>query len=197
MRRWVIVLGLLGCWGAWQHWQQREVRHSPGSLVDVEPEQTPSRVSKPFRFRDHTLTRHHEFRLTARVLSRADYSLDRGASLAPTDLALGWNRMSDGAVLAAIDIHQTGRFYLWRSQQPPIPASEIGNSSANMHLIPANADVAAALARVRVGDIIAIIGALVDAEGNDGWRWRSSRTRSDSGDGACELVYVEHLSIRS
>ena len=24
----------------------------------------------------------------------------------------------------------------------------------------------------------------------DGWRWRSSLTRDDSGGGACELVYV-------
>lgn len=29
-----------------------------------------------------------------------------------------------------------------------------------------------------------------------GWRWRSSLSREDTGDGSCELVWVERLELR-
>jgi hypothetical protein len=29
----------------------------------------------------------------------------------------------------------------------------------------------------------------------DGWRWRSSLTREDTGAGACELVWVERIAV--
>jgi hypothetical protein len=63
-------------------------------------------------------------------------------------------------------------------------------SSANMHLVPANDAVADALAAVDAGDRVRIDGWLVQIDATDGWRWRSSLTREDSGAGACELIYV-------
>src|SRR5690606_27814761 len=135
------------------------------------------------------------FEMTARVLSREDYSWDAEAALAPTDLALGWGRMSDSAVLARIDISQSGRFYYWRTDSWPIPRDEIEQSSANMHIIPADADVRAALERVRKGQLVHIEGFLVDASRPGGWHWKTSLTRGDTGAGACELVYVESLQV--
>jgi hypothetical protein len=64
-----------------------------------------------------------------------------------------------------------------------------------MHMIPADARVAHALKRVRTGDVIVIDGMLVEADKPGGWRWRSSMTRTDTGAGACELVYVQDLRI--
>jgi hypothetical protein len=66
---------------------------------------------------------------------------------------------------------------------------DIVRSSANMHMIPADDAVAAALRRIERGDRVRIDGWLVQIEAKD-WRWRSSLTRDDSGGGACELVYV-------
>jgi hypothetical protein len=37
---------------------------------------------------------------------------------------------------------------------------------------------------------------LVEADGRDGWKWRSSLTRDDTGDGACELMWVEWMRAR-
>ena len=62
--------------------------------------------------------------------------------------------------------------------------------SANMHMIPAGREVAAALARVATGQRVRIDGWLVEVRANDGWRWRSSTTRDDHGPGGCEVVYV-------
>ena len=145
----------------------------------------------PFRLQAGTLTPLAGFRIEARVLSREDYALGREADFSPTDLALGWRRMREDEVLARLDISQSGRWYRYRWQgQPPLPPQEIVRSSANMHMIPANAEVARALRGVRRDDTVRIDGWLVQADAPDGWRWRSSTTREDTGAGACELVYV-------
>ena len=137
-------------------------------------------------------TRAH-FDITARVLSRKDYSGGADARLIPTDLALGWGRMSDSDVLAKIDISQSGRFYYWHVKEFPIPRREIETSSANMHMIPASEDVRRQLEQIRQGELVHITGFLVDASRADGWRWKTSLTRDDTGAGACELIYVERV----
>lgn len=146
---------------------------------------------RPFRLQAATLTPLAGFRIDARVLSRRDYARGRESELSPTDLALGWGRMREDAVLDRLDISQSGRwyFYRWRDA-PPLPPGEIVRSSANMHFIPADAIAARELADVREGDRVRVEGWLVEAVAPDGWRWRSSLTRDDSGEGACELVYV-------
>ncbi|HEY4582654.1 MAG TPA: hypothetical protein VIG88_07310, partial [Lysobacter sp.] len=145
----------------------------------------------PFRLPPATLRPLAGFSIDARVLSRRDYDRGREADLSPTDLALGWRRMSEDAVLDRLDISQSDRWYHYRwSGDAPIPPAEIVRSSANMHLIPADDAVARALDDVEADDRIRIDGWLVEAEAADGWRWRSSLSREDSGDGACEVVYV-------
>jgi hypothetical protein len=65
-----------------------------------------------------------------------------------------------------------------------------------MHFIPADAAVADALERVREGQVVRFSGLLVEATRPDGWRWRSSLSREDSGGGACEIVFLERLEVR-
>jgi hypothetical protein len=149
----------------------------------------------PFALQAATLQPLAGFSADARVLSREDYRMGREADLSPTDLALGWQRMREDAVLSQLDISQSSRWYSYRWQdQPPLPPDEIARSSANMHMIPANDDVAAALAGIHAGDRVRIDGWLVEASAADGWRWRSSTTRDDTGAGACEVVYVCAIS---
>ncbi|MFY2765464.1 hypothetical protein [Arenimonas sp. MALMAid1274] len=150
----------------------------------------------PFRHGEFTITPLAGFALQARVLAREDYRFDAGAALSPTDLALGWQRMSDPAVYRQLSISQSGRWYhyRWGSEGPPLELGEIIRSSANMHLIPANAGVAQAMSRVRPDQTVQLQGWLVEARREDGWHWRSSLTREDSGDGSCELIYVCAIS---
>ncbi|TWG92995.1 hypothetical protein L599_001600000430 [Luteimonas sp. J16] len=150
----------------------------------------------PFRFGDGQVRPLAGFRIHARVLAREDYATGREARFSPTDLALGWGRMGDDAVLSRLRITQSGRWYHYRwSGDPPIPRAEIVRSSANMHMVPADATVARALRRVREDDRLLIRGWLVRIETPDGWRWRSSLSREDSGNGACELVYVCAIEV--
>ena len=48
---------------------------------------------------------------------------------------------------------------------------------------------------VLLGAAITLRGCLVDVSAPDGWRWRSSRTRTDNGAGACELMWVDEVMV--
>ena len=161
------------------------------------PSGTPQQTSPDgvIRLDGHTITPLQPFRLEARVLGREDYRFDRGARISPTDLALGWQRMREDPVLAQLKISQSSRWYHYRwAGDPPLPPQEIARSSANMHMIPASESVARALAAVRKDDRVRIDGWLVEAKAADGWHWRSSLSREDTGAGACEVVYVCSLT---
>lgn len=152
---------------------------------------TPIGSMPPIRLQAATLTPLAGFSVEARVLSRHDYGFGREAELSPTDLALGWQRMAEDAVLSQLEISQGSRWYHYRwVGDAPIPPPEITRSSANMHVIPADAATAKALRAISRDDRIRIDGWLVEAQTADGWRWRSSTSRDDTGQGGCELIYV-------
>jgi len=192
--RWLWLLALLFAL-AWYWHGSRPISRPPGVLVAEAPLQQPLDESVPLRKGDVAIKPLAKFALTARVLSRADYRWDELAALVPTDLALGWGRMSDSSVLDKVHVSQSGRFYVWRVEQFPIPEREIIESSANMHLIAADDAIARAIERTRVGDIVAFDGYLVEADWPGGRKAVSSLTRSDSGAGACEIVWVEDFNI--
>lgn len=194
-QRWLVALALLLSWGALHGWNQRALHPATGVLAPDAPEQIDLSDGAQLQRGAVQLTTRARFTLTARVLSRADYHWGADAALIPEDLALGWGRMSDSAVLDHIQISQSDRFYTWRVASFPIPRREIERSSANMHLIPADATVRRAMDRVHPGELVHLEGFLVDARRADGWQWRTSMTRDDTGSGACELVFVESLRL--
>jgi hypothetical protein len=194
---WFISL-LVACilsYGALGWWSQRAVSHGPGVIAPNAPEQEALGDAGPFDYQGYTLQPLARFSVEARVLSREDYHFDAGAGLAPVDLALGWGPMSDETVIAQLSISQSGRFYSWRADELPIPREQIEQHSANMHLIPADDRIERKIKRVRPGQIVRFSGFLVEARGAGDWRWRSSLTRNDTGNGACELIWIEDFSI--
>lgn len=146
-----------------------------------------------FRLGAHTVTPLQPFHVEARVLGREDYRLDRGAEVSPTDLALGWGPMADPQVLQRFSISQSNRWYHWQVDDEPISREAIETHSANMHFIPGNDAAARALAAVRAGQNIRLRGQLVRVQGDDGFDWLSSLSREDTGEGACELIWLEQL----
>ncbi|MBC2730853.1 hypothetical protein [Thiobacillus sp.] len=183
--------------GAWNHFSARPVDHAAGILAPDDPVQIDRSGLPAFSVADYRIMPAATFSLQARVLSTEVYHAGREADLSPVDLALGWGPMSDSAVLDRLQISQGNRFYFYRwSGTPPIPPTDIVEHSANMHMIPANDDIKRRLGTVRTGQIVALSGYLVRVQAPDGWHWNSSMTRSDSGNGACELVWVQDLAIR-
>ncbi|MDQ2962255.1 MAG: hypothetical protein M3R31_03705 [Pseudomonadota bacterium] len=66
---------------------------------------------------------------------------------------------------------------------------------AQMHVIPANKDIESKLKKLRPGQIVTASGYLVDVRGPGGVAWNTSLSRTATGDGACELSWVEALDV--
>ena len=134
--------------------------------------------------------------ITARLLHKKRYYGGAAAQLAPYDFAVGWGPMSDSAILRQLSISQGNRFFFWEYEgAPPIPQDQIICHAANMHLIPASGAVQAALWWASVDDVIRLTGYLVEASQPLSNPWRSSLSRTDTGNGACELMWVETCEV--
>jgi hypothetical protein len=70
---------------------------------------------------------------------------------------------------------------------------EIADQLANVHIIPASPAIRREVARLGAGDVVRMTGLLVDARDAMGGEWITSRTRTDRGAGACEILYVERI----
>jgi len=187
------VVALL--FGACELWNDRALNQPPGVLVGEEPLQENLSEAVPFKHGEFSVRPLARFDARARVLSRELYRWDAGASLAPVDLALGWGPMSDSAVVEKLDLWQDGRWYQFRAKAYPLPVDQLLRHSSNMHMIPADRAIEKAMRSVRKGQIVHFRGALVEVSRQDGFVWRSSMTRNDTGSGACELVYVESFEV--
>lgn len=191
-----VLLIALVAFGVWQFLlRDSSVEMGPGVHAPEAPLQVPIKQADSFELKGYRITPLAEFRIKAKILGRENYSRDRESDLSPIDLALGWGRMSDEAVLEAIHISQSGRWYRWRTDNFPIPRREIETHSANMHMIPADETVADTLDQAREGQIIELEGYLVRAEGEGAWRWSSSMRRTDTGANSCEVVYVKRARL--
>lgn len=203
----LVLAGLLG----WYLWSAQLGSEAPSALAGVI--EAPATISSAVSIRrdpiqidvagtppvvsvkDFDLALVADFELEARVLGRRNYRFGTEAALSPIDLALGWGPMARDEVLESIHIRQRNRFYYWSTREFPIPRQDIIAHSSNMHLIPANDLAWRELKRVREGSIVRLSGYLVDVDRDDGWRWRTSLRRDDSGAGACEIVLVTLVEV--
>lgn len=156
--------------------------------------QTEPYSRRTIQLEDYVITPLADVEITAKVLGKENYWMGRESDISPVDLALGWGKMSDPAVLDHITISQSSRWYYWKTPKFPIPRREIETQSANMHIIPANDYVRENLKAVEEGQHVKMRGNLVRVDANDGWFWKSSLTRNDTGNHACELVYVTDMA---
>lgn len=189
----LLVLALLAVVTAW--WIHEPDAAWPGLPASRDPEQDTSQLPPPFIHGDHTITPLARYALQAVVLGRERYRNDINADLAPVDLALGWGPMSAASAINGLRISQSGRWYeyRWGSEGAPLHPSDIARHSANTHCIPSSPEIRKKLLAVRRHDLVALGGYLVEVSGPNGYRWRSSLTRDDTGGGACELVWIVSL----
>jgi hypothetical protein len=186
-----LLLGCLAVWGIARFWLWCPLIHLPGVLAAEDPVQKFCQPHSLGEIKGYGLTAVASYALRGRVLHTKRYWVD-GNDLVPYDVAVGWGRMSDQAVLDHLSISQTNRFYFyeWR-EEPPIPEQEILTHSSNNHVISANSDVAHVISSLRAGQIVSMKGWLVNVSRPDGFRWLTSTRRDDTGNGACEVFYVE------
>lgn len=183
-----LVVGLLVA-GAWAMLHEPRARWV-GEPAPAAPVQTRDELPPAFGYEGYVITPLARYALTAVVLARAHYRLDRGAALGPIDLALGWGPMSRAEVINGLSISQSGRWYEYSwPDEPPLDPGLIALNSANTHCLP-DPKVRKALFAVGRHDLVSLEGYLVEVTGEDEFRWTSSTTRDDTGGGACEVVWL-------
>jgi hypothetical protein len=194
----LVLLAIAGaCYAYW--FLHRPMTYAPGVLIASDPTQENLPSNEPaFDFGDFHLKPLARFTLDARLLHSRVYRFDPGARLVPVDLAVGWGSMSDQQVLDRLHITQSMRFFWYEYQNPPpIPKDQIINHATNIHIIPSTPELAASCKSLRCGTLIHLSGELVEATGPRIGTWRSSLSRTDSGNGACELLYLEEMGLLS
>jgi len=142
------------------------------------------------------------YRITGYAAETSRELLDRWDFVMPMDLALVWGPLADPEVLRHFKFHLSERYvsYWYDATTPPAVVGQIPSHVANNHLIPSDEEVARALKTIRVGDLVTLVGKLVDVEIRDGGgatvlRARTSLSRDDVGSGACEQIWVESVEV--
>lgn len=177
-----------------------EVSYINSKPIDVlaDPIQTgddlPGNIKITRRGGSYSLNTVARYRISGKVVSKNNYRSGWESSLSPMDLAIVWNVLAVGNNSKSIRFRQVHRWVKYRlKKDSPYSISFINRNSSNNHIIPSNSNVRAALNRVRKNDIIELQGYLVNVNGtyrNRRVSWRTSLTRTDTGSGACEIIYV-------
>ena len=183
----VLTFGLL----LWQN--SRSHTSLPGGMMAAESPIQKNVHMKNWLYHDSLIKPLAAYEIKALVLSKRNYR-DKGAKISPYDLALGWREMSNPEYLKEIKVSQSGRWYYLRwSADAALTRAQIMNNSANTHIVPATKEIAKKLNKLKRYDVVHLRGYLIEADDKDGGYWRSSLSRKDRGNGACELFWVEEI----
>lgn len=137
------------------------------------------------RVGDFSLKKRARFQVDGRVVSSASYQDGPQALVSPLDLVVSWG--DDGPPAGAI--FQRNRWYYLRRE---MATPEVLETTANFHIVGGAAEK---LLGLGTGTRVKLSGWLVDVEGPDGFVWKTSLSRGDRGNGACEIFFVKRLQI--
>ncbi len=139
-----------------------------------------------------------EYTLKGVVKSVKKYS-DYSSQISEYDLTFAWGDLNNDEIDEFIKYSQSGRWYYYRYESgTPVSGDYIAKHSANVHIIHKNKEVLEQIKRIDPGDFVMLKGYLVDVNFNKNDNdplWRTSTTRDDTGNGACEILYVEEVEI--
>ena len=139
------------------------------------------------------------YKVSAIILSKKRYVSDWTSIISPLDFALGWGDVAKSENLEHIKVRQTMRWYRYKfDNECAITQQYISTHSSNHHIIPANNNIRKAILSTKKNNAIVLEGYLVNVSGKykgGNVTWRSSETRTDTGNGSCEIMYVTSVKI--
>ncbi|WP_109441056.1 hypothetical protein [Acinetobacter haemolyticus] len=127
-----------------------------------------------------------------RILGSKVYHDDEQAKFSPIDYAVSLDLFADPEIARTISVRQYDRYLNWNMKTLPVPPDQAIKMVSNMHIIPANPEVAKQIKQVKRGDLVNLKGELVEVRDKD-LVWTSSLTPGGVGDGACELLRVSSI----
>jgi hypothetical protein len=167
----------------------------------VEPLQIPLEDFTPIEiaFEDGsaTLIPQAKYTIAAKLCGRKRYRRPWQSLVAPYDLCLSWGRLATEELSGKVKFSQDMRWYQFLVKPgTSFDPKYVSAHSANTHLIYADKNLEKAAARLSKGDIVELTGYLINLKGKykgyEVW-WNSSMTREDTGNGACEVLYLTGL----
>ncbi len=183
----------------------RASRRSIAGLPNPKQTETTGQSRRTVGNYDVFITYKYEYEIEALVVhTNRHHWFSLEDRLSPIDVALAWGDVAE--YNDRIDFHwdQSGRFYYWKVDSAKDleligDSADVVRQSSNNHLIPSTSSLRWKMKRIMPGDHIKIKGYLVNVTAsnskNDVIWWNSSTIRSDTGDGACELIYVTDLEF--
>ena len=110
------------------------------------------------------------------------------------DVCVVWGNNTNGAQLDKLDFWNGTFTCNVKTRDQEAWDSFNMNQLSNNHLISNDEDIRDQVRRIKVGDQIRVQGVLASYESPGGVRGTST-TRTDTGDGACETIYVDRFEI--
>jgi hypothetical protein len=146
------------------------------------------------------ISRLYSYKIQARVIDTKQYiGFDLLNKLSPEDMGLAWDFMVEDRNIDKINCYShSNRLLNYRIYDNSWLESAGGRERVNQrvsnnHLIPADKTVKGKLLSIKKGEYVELEGYLVTAyttDSDSNIYWKSSDTRTDTGDGACEVIYV-------
>jgi len=171
-----------------------------------EPKQSPvNQALQTVQYNDLTFTVQPRFsyELSGLVVSKRVHEADYKGSLHGlsqdylnvADLCVVWGESADPSILKHFSFSngqftcnfQTRSDEAWQAFNP--------EQLSNNHVLAVDESVRKTLAEATIGDQIVLRGYLADYTNPKGFLRKTSTTRTDTGNGACETIWVEQASI--
>lgn len=172
-------------------------KHAPaGVFVASEPKQGPEDTSQVWNLKGFRVESLASYDITCRLILKDYYFTQSVAKLSPMDFTVTWGRASDEPNVQAVNWQHSDRYAMCGLKQDfRLTTDYFFCHMANMHLIPADGEVEKALRGIRLGEFIRMKGYLVRVVYSDGTAWKSSLMRTDTEDGACEVMLVKSVDV--
>lgn len=173
----------------------RPVGQPPGILAPDPPSVQLVADKPPLFERDnYAIEGLAQFKAKARVLSLERYGRDPQARIAPLDVALGWDKLSDSTTFKGVDVAQSERKIVFESYDPALPNELAATMMVNLHVIGADGEVDSKLRDLRRGNIVQIEGWLVEVRAQEGWRWKGE-ARAASPAMPSNVLWVQNVEV--
>lgn len=140
------------------------------------------------------------YEVSGRVVAKVSYMANNVENmLAPNDVALVWGKLATNEYMNKFTFDAHGdRFVYWKTTDMEwyrnhTSDKEVTRMHSNNHLVTNDKELLAEINSIKKGDYVKIKGYLVNMywlENNSNHTWKSSVSRDDIGDGACEVIYV-------
>ncbi|MBK1722617.1 hypothetical protein [Thiocystis violacea] len=192
----------------WSHWKKDQL--PPPDFYDQarleEPRQTPT-DTEPFKIQANAITYDIEplfdYALDGVVVSLHDsdafwdiyHRKDWKDFINIRDLCVVWGDNVASGVFRDMQYKNT-TWTCWISTADPVAAERFGwNQLSNNHVLSHDEYIQKAIKSAEIGDQIHFSGKLARYSHAGGFQRGTSTTRTDSGNGACETVYIEDFQI--